>query len=78
MHVKHLSLHFFSGNTAGNSAGSSPTNVSRTNGLFLTEPVGGSAQFTSSRAWIAGNANPPTRIGKYIYYSVNSQYIFLQ
>jgi hypothetical protein len=33
--------------------------------LFLTEPVGGSAQFASSRAWIAGNANPPIRIGKY-------------
>ncbi|CAB4015658.1 Breast carcinoma-amplified sequence 3-like, partial [Paramuricea clavata] len=48
-------------NTAGNSAGSSPTNT-RANGLFLTEPVGGSAQFASSRAWIAGNANPPSRI----------------
>ena len=59
---KTRNLFIFRGNTAGNSAGSSPTNISRANGFFLTEPVGGSALFASSRAWIAGNTNPPTRI----------------
>ncbi|XP_028400355.1 breast carcinoma-amplified sequence 3-like isoform X2 [Dendronephthya gigantea] len=51
------------GNTAGNSACNSPTSIGRANGFFSTEPLGGATMFASSRAWIAGNTNPPsTRI----------------
>ena len=55
--------YLFSGNTAGNSTGSSPTNVPRANGFFSTDPVGGAAQFASSRAWLAGNTASPSRQG---------------
>lgn len=62
-------------NTAGNSTGNSPTSLPRANGLFSMESVGGATLFGSSRAWIAGNANPPSRLDQSRLSSVDPLFV---